>query len=199
MAKEYSVMRFRNGKNIVELCLERKIRKNGYAGLVFSKLFGETIGIFVDENHLDERCIRGGYITARKDGTDPCIILDGATFNGIKRGEATARFLLMHEIGHYCCGHLADPPLLEDELSKRKACLAENNVSSEEVEADCFAAEYLGAVCARWALQEAMEQRMTRDVFFGVAMEPDSQMVRREYQLRIEPVNERFGLSEEDE
>ena len=179
--------------------MERKVRKTGFAGLVCSKEFGETIGIFVDGNHVDDRCIRGGYITARKDGTAPCIILDTATFNGIKRGEVDARFLLMHEVGHYCCGHLVDPPLLDDECSRRKACMEKNEVSPEDLEADCFAAEYIGAVNARWALQETMEQRMTRDFLFGVEMEPESKIALREFQLRIESVNERFGLSEEDE
>ena len=199
MAREYTYMRFDNKKDIIEVCLERKVRKNGFAGLVSSKLFGETVWVFVDETHLDERCIRGGYINARKDGTNPCIVLDTATFIGIKRGETNARFLLMHEIGHYCCGHLADPPLLEDEYSKRKACLEENDVSSEELEADYFAAEYLGAVYVRWALQEAMEQRMTRDFRLGVEGEPVSQMALCEYQLRIDSISEQFGLYEEDE
>ena len=199
MARVYSVLRFHNGKDIVELCLERKIRKNGFAGIVFSKLFDETIGIYVNDCLLDEYCIRGGYITVLEDGTCPRIILDTATLNGIKRGVVASRFLLMHEIGHYCCGHLTDPPLVEDENSKRIACLLKNDVSSDEVEADCFAAEYLGAENVRWALQETMEQRMTRDLFFRVEMEPESKIALREFQLRIESVNERFGLSEEDE
>ena len=48
-------------------------------------------------------------------------------------------------------------------------------------------------------MQEAMEQRMARDLFFGVNMEEESEMAMREYNLRIEAICECFGLAEESE
>lgn len=115
-----SYMRFGKGKRIIELCLERKARKHGFAGIVASKLFRETIGIYINDELLEEYCIGRGYITAQEDGTHPIIILDTDTFNGIKRGENADRFLLLHETGHYSCGHLAESSALDDEFSYRK-------------------------------------------------------------------------------
>ena len=199
MAREYTVMRLGKGKKKIELCLERRIRKYGYAGLIISNLFQEEIIIRVNESRLDEYCIRRGYISAREDGTHPKIIIDTDSFNGIKRGVIADRFMLFHEIGHYCCGHLTNPPELEAEFSKRIEHLENDEVSADEVAADCFAAEYLGPEQVILALQEAMEQRMTNDLFYGTADDPISKMAIYEYQLRIDAVNERFGLLEEDE
>lgn len=196
MAREYSFMRFGNRNNRIELCLERKVRKSGYAGFISSKLLREVIGIFVNDNLLDENCIRGGYITVWEDGTYPRIILDTATFNGIKRGSVTDRFLLFHEIGHYFCGHLLTLSTLEAEFSERNVHLERYEVSADEVEADCFGAEYLGAEYAIWALQEAMEQRMAGDLLCGSVENTASKMAILEYQLRIDAVNEYFGLYE---
>lgn len=39
MAREYTVMRFGKRKKKIELCLERRIRKNSYAGLIISNFF----------------------------------------------------------------------------------------------------------------------------------------------------------------
>ena len=71
MAREYIVMRLGKGKKKIELCLERRIRKYGYAGLIISNLFQEDIVILVDDSRLYEYCIRRGYISAREDGTHP--------------------------------------------------------------------------------------------------------------------------------
>lgn len=199
MAREYTVMRFGKRKKKIELCLERRIRKNSYAGLIISNFFREEIVILVDDSRLDGYCIRRGYISALEDGTHPKIILDTDSFNGIKQGVIADRFLLFHEIGHYCCGHLTNPPELEAEFSKRIACLENDEVSADEVAADCFAAEYLGPEQVILVLQEAMGQRMTNDLFYGMAEDPISKMAIYEYQLRIDAVNERFGLLEEDE
>ena len=45
MAREYIVMRLGKGKKKIELCLERRIRKYGYAGLIISNLLTFSIGI----------------------------------------------------------------------------------------------------------------------------------------------------------
>ena len=198
MARDYSFMRFANKEDRIELCLERKIRKSGYAGFISSKYFEELIVIFVNDRLLDEYCIRGGYISVQEDGTHPKIILDTATFNDIKRGVATARFLLFHEIGHYFCGHFAEKSTLEDEFHKRNLHLKSYEVSTDEVEADCFGAEFLGAEYAIGALQDAMEQRMINDLLCGTLENDASQMAMREYQLRIDAVQERFGLYQKD-
>jgi hypothetical protein len=114
MGREYCVMRFGRSGRKVDVCLERKIRKNGYAGFVSAKNFQETVIIVVNDVFLAEQGIRIGYITAQKDGTHPVIILTSTVFVELKRGILSARFFLMHELGPYYYGHLEQPPTLED-------------------------------------------------------------------------------------
>ena len=129
MAREYTYMPFGKGAHRLEVVLERKVRRGGYAGLVVSKQFPETIGIVVREDLLDEMNVQSVYITAKKDGSDPRIILSMEALVGIKRGCIADRFSLLHEVGRYVCGHLADPPELEEENAMRERLLEENQVS----------------------------------------------------------------------
>lgn len=84
------------------MLLERKVWKNGFAGLVLSDCFEDSIVLAVDNRRLDEDCLRGIYITAQKDGSKPVIVLSTAAFVGLKRGYDINRFALLHEVGHYC-------------------------------------------------------------------------------------------------
>lgn len=194
MSREFSSMRFGKGANSLEICLERKVRKSGFAGFVTSTRFRESITIIVNDALLDEHNVRCGYITVRKDGTNPIIILENRTFNEIKRGVPTARLLLFHEIGHYCCGHLDCPPELETEFERRNDYAEQNGVSPEELEADNFAVEYLGADYVAWALQDWIDERATIDLIFGVGADPISGVAIKEYQARIDAINERYNL-----
>lgn len=196
MSREYTYMPFGKGAHRLEVVLERKVRKGGYAGFVASKQFRETIGVVVREDLLDEMNVRSVYITAKKDGRDPRIILSTETFVGIKRGCIADRFLLLHEVGHYACGHLVDPPDIEEEFAMRERLLEDNQVSKDELDADAFAANYLGAEVVAWALQEKMERRLATDLMCGVEEEDISQKALLEYQLRIDAINDRFCLGE---
>lgn len=199
MSREYSIMRFGKPGNQINLCLERKIRKNGYAGFATSRNSREHIYIVVNEGLLNELGIRNGYITSNKDGTLPRIIMRAAVFNGFKQGKLSDRFLVFHEIAHYCCGHLRQQSELTEENTRREALTAQCLVSEDELEADRLAAEYLGAEAAVSALQEAMEQRMAYDIFYGSVDDPISPAALTEYQLRIDAINEHFDLYEYEE
>ena len=196
MAREYTYMPFGKGAHRLEVVLERKVRRDGYAGFVVSKQFSETIGIVVREDLLDEMNVRSVYITAKKDGSNPCIISSSDTFVRIKRGCIADRFSLLHEVGHYVCGHLVDPPELEEENAMRERLLEENQVSQDELDADAFAVNYLGAESVARALQESMERRFAADLAYGVAEEDISKKALWEYQLRIDAINDRFCLGE---
>ena len=196
MAREYTYMPFGKGAHRLEVVLERKVRRGGYAGLVVSKQFPGTIGIVVREDLLDEMNVQSVYITAKKDGSDPRIILSMETLVGIKRGCMADRFSLLHEVGHYACGHLVDPPDIEEEFAMRERLLEENQVSQDEVDADAFAVNYLGAEAVVWALQESMERRMAADLACCIEEDDISQKALLEYQLRIDAINDRFGLCE---
>ena len=188
MGREYCTMRLGRHEQKVELCLERRIRKNGYAGFVSSKCFREDVLIVVNDGFLEDQGIRVGYITAREDGTHPMVIMTSTAFTELKQGHLSVRFFLMHELGHYYHGHLAQPPKLEDVFSEREASMNKGIVPKEELEADSFAAQYLGAERAIAALQEAMEERMAYDLMCGTSADPISELVLCEYQLRIDAI-----------
>lgn len=95
------------------------------------------------------------------------VVMTNTAFVGLKQGTVSDRFFLLHELGHYYCGHLAQPPKLEDEFAKRKTAMGKGVVPKEEREADSFAAQYLGTERAIAALQEAMEERMAYDLMCG--------------------------------
>ena len=199
MSKKYTTMYFGKGKNKIGLCLERKISNCGYAGLVFSNGLQERIVLAVNDRKLESLGIRNGYITVDYDGSSPLIVLSTETFNGIKRGNINDRFLLLHEIGHYVCGHLAQCRSMENEFSYRKAALQHNTVTTEELEADRFAAEYLGPEFAVLALQNHMEQRMAYDIYSGTNSDSSSGSAIMEYQLRIDALVEYYDLFECDD
>lgn len=188
MGREYTFMRLGRQGQKIALCLERKIRKNGYAGFISSKCLRDTVMLVVNDAFLDEHGIRIGYITAQEDGTNPTIILTSTAFIGLKQGSLSVRFFLMHELGHYYHGHLEQPQELEDDFLKRQAALAKGIVPKEELEADNFAVQYLGAENAMTALQEVMEERMIYDLMCGTSADPTSELALREYQLRIDAI-----------
>ena len=196
MRRKYSVMHYGKGKSRITLLLERKVWKNGFAGLVLSDRLEDSIVLAVDNRRLDENCLRRIYITAQKDGSKPVIVLSTAAFVGLKRGYDINRCALLHEVGHYCCGHLVNPPLLEEEVERRSKLVAQNKVAEEELAADAFAAEYLGAEYVAWALQECMDQWFAEQLCEDV---PDDGQVLREYKMRINHLSRQFGLDEEDE
>ena len=91
---------------------------------------------------------------------------------------------------------MVDPPELEEENAMRERLLEENQVSQDELDADAFAVNYLGAESVARALQESMERRFAAELAYGVAEEDISKKALWEYQLRIDAINDRFGPCE---
>ena len=199
MARDFSYMHFKKGEEKITICLEKKIHKTGFAGFVGSPRFQENILLCVADERLAKLNIRGGYITTKEDGSDPRVFLDSNTFDNIKRGDIAARFMLFHEMGHYCCGHLASPPDVQEESKRRKALISQGKVSEEEVEADRFAAEYLGPETVMEALQEAQENRFAFDLYNGTQNEECSILAVREFRLRMDAIATYFGIADEYE
>ena len=188
MSREFSYMRFGRGARQIMLYLERKICKTGYAGLIFAPLLPEPIRIFVNDRRLEEMGIRVGYISVLPDGTDPVIFLTSEAFCALKRGSRSMRFLLFHEIGHYVCGHLSRPPRAEDPHRRRFELVTRGQVCPDELEADRFAAAYLGDDYAVWALQDAMSERLRFDIRTGAFGDEISCGALAEFQMRIDAI-----------
>ena len=190
MSREFSYMRFGKGTRQMALYTERKICKNGYAGVVFSPLLHESIRIFVNDRRLEDMAIRMGYISVLPDGTDPVIFLTTDAFYALKRGSRAMRFLLFHEIGHYVCGHLSRPPRAGDPNRRRFELVTRGLVCPDELEADRFAVTYLGRDYAIWALQEAMGERLCFDMRTGAFGDEISNGALAEFQMRIDAISD---------
>ena len=188
MSREFSYMRFGKGARQIALYTERKICKNGYAGVIFSPLLAESIRIFVNDRRLAEMSIRLGYISVLPDGTDPVIFLTTEAFYALKRGSRSMRFLLLHEIGHYVRGHLSRPPRAGDPNYRRFELVSRGQVCPDELEADRFAVAYLGQDYAVWALQEAMGERLCFDMRTGAFGDELSNGALAEFQMRIDAI-----------
>ena len=188
MSREFSYMRFGKGARQIALYTERKICKNGYAGVIFSPLLPESIRIFVNDRRLEDMAIRVGYISVLPDGTDPVIFLRSDAFYALKRGSRSMRFLLLHEIGHYVCGHLSRPPRSEDPHLRRFELVTRGQVCPDELEADRFAAAYLGPDYAALALREAMDERLRFDMRTGAFGDALSNGALAEFQMRIDAI-----------
>ena len=190
MSREFSYMRFGKGPRQMALYTERKICKNGYAGVIFSPLLNESIRIFVNDRRLEDMAIRVGYISVLPDGTDPVIFLTTDAFYALKRGSRSMRFLLLHEIGHYVCGHLSRPPRAGDPNYRRFELVTRGQVCPDELEADRFAAAYLGQAYAVQALQDAMTERLRYDLRTGAFGDALSNGALAEFQMRMDAISD---------
>ena len=119
-----------------------KPMQNGIVGLVTSRIFSDKIPIIID-NIPDEECdLDFACLACGKNGSVPRIIISREVFYDIKRGKPYARFILLHEIGHYFHKHhLIQNKYRDEERAELASC---DEASEEEIKADLFAAEYLG-------------------------------------------------------
>ena len=197
MRREYSYMYFGKKKNRITLLLERKVRKGGFAGVVLSNRFKADIPLAVDNERLDEICAHGMCIGALGgDRSKPAIMLSTAEFVGLKRGYPASRFALLHEVGHYCCGHLVNALPSKEERELREKLVAQNKVAEDELAADAFAVEYLGAWYVSLAIADRIDQLAAEQLHYGIdGFTPPM----REYQMRIDHIAEQFGFYDEDE
>lgn len=97
---------------------------------------------------------------------------------------------MFHEIGHYRLGHLDVCTEIEQESAERKRLLREYKVYQVELEADRFAASYMGIDEAIAALTEAQECRMRDDIIYGSYGAELSILALREYDFRIQALEE---------
>ena len=138
----YQEMSFGKKQKRISLIHMNKPIQNGIVGLVTSRMFSDKIAIIID-NIPDEECDRDfACLACGKNGSVPRIIMSREVFYDIKRGKPYARFILLHELGHYFHQHHLIQNKYRDE---ERAELASNDeASEEEIKADLFAAEYLG-------------------------------------------------------
>ena len=118
--------------------------EKGLSGMVRGKDFANDLAILLDKEPSEE----AEYLYAALVGSGDlffAIRMSPAVFHGIRRGDPMARTCLFHELGHYVRKHLLTPGFQTEDYDRERYFLAsEGKVIRQELEADAFAAEYLG-------------------------------------------------------
>lgn len=116
----------------------------GLTGMVRGKGFANDLAILLDNEPSED----AEYLHAALVGSGDlffAIRMSPEVFHGIRRGDPMARTCLFHELGHYVRKHLQTPGFQTGDYDRERYSLAsEGKVIRQELEADAFAAEYLG-------------------------------------------------------
>ena len=145
MDLSYNVMRFGPKKHKIKIIHLKKPVTKGLAGMVRSKLFVQDIALIVDQrplHDLDYNLMCLSHVGGRENVQ---IWMEPDVFYGIKRGDPLARTSLFHELGHQYLGHLKDTTEEMEEYDEARVQAVKNGqVMQAELDADQFAADYLG-------------------------------------------------------
>lgn len=110
-----------------------------YVGFAVSPSFEEAVPIVVEDEHLDRsRMLFAGAMIAGIAGKDHTIIALHYRFYTELQKNERLEALIDHELGHICCGHLADSTLDEVQKERVDQQMA-GQIAREELEADQFA------------------------------------------------------------
>ena len=159
----YQIMRFGKKERRIDVLHLRKPVKKGLAGMVMSNLFPHNVALVVDPRPIEDleysfMCLSRGAVP-----DSASIWMEEDTFYGIKRGEPLARTCLFHELGHYYYQHLKGSEEEMDAYDEARVSAVETGqVIQEELDADQFAADYLGKGYVIAGLSKLMEETSNR-------------------------------------
>ena len=191
MGLSYNVMRFGPKKHKIKIIHLKKPVTKGLAGMVISKLFVQDIALIVDSRpptELNYNLMCLSHIGGRENVQ---IWMEPDVFYGIKRGDPLARTSLFHELGHHCLGHLKDSTEeMEAYDEARVQAVINGQVIQAELDADQFAADYLGrdyVIRGLADISAALAQESACD-------EEQQAIALKEMDLRIEKLQHVSGL-----
>ena len=145
MKFKYNTMSFGKKENRINVIHLKKPLDNGFAGMITSGLFRENIAVVVMKNEIDFPDCQFACLSSAADNTSVKVEMEENIFYGIKRNDKMARTVLFHELGHYYYNHLKNGTAdMEVYASERLDRALHSEVIPQELEADLFAARYLG-------------------------------------------------------
>lgn len=133
---------FGKGKNRLVFSHMNKPIGHGLIGMVRSNLFPYPVAIVIDDTQAEGKDYSFACLACAENGTVPRILIDRELFYDIIRGSVVARVILLHELGHYQHQHLSHR--VEDRDQVRTNLATAGDVDPNELEADLYAATYLG-------------------------------------------------------
>ena len=185
MKLDYQTMSFgKKGRRITITHLRKPIQY-GLASMASSKLFRQNIPLVIDDHANDRFDYDFACLAYSPDVDAVRILMDENIFYGIKRGEAMSRTVLFHEMGHYYHRHMrSSREEAEAYDAKRMQMVSEGKVIRNELDADAFAAEYLGNALVVQGLTD-LKKALVRHIESGFYDEESGQASVRELELRI--------------
>ena len=196
MSRKMTTRYFRSEKEVIEVSTLKKPDKYGFFGWMESHSSGKYVRIWVDDATLERLHIRNGYIRYYDDPSKATIVIDTAMFQDYKRNGFEGPMLLFHEFGHFMLGHLEDDPTVENEFDRRLELLEQDKVSQEELDADAYAAKFIGGDTVYSALWESRESRSAL-CFFDC--DETDEAALKEYDLRMRAIAAAYGLEHDEE
>lgn len=184
MKRKYITIPFGKKEKRVRIVLCRKTMAKGLAGLIQGKCLPHDLAILIDNTSPEKT----EYLHAALVGSGDMVFavqLTPTVFHGIRQGDAMARVCLFHELGHFVCKHLEEPGFQTERYDAERYRLAsEGKVIRQELEADAFAAKYLGCNVVADGLGEIRHMH-EKSVDFGVYAPEEIAIAMQELDNRI--------------
>lgn len=148
MKRRFVHIPFGKGDKRVVVTLCRKPMQKGLAGYIRGKSLPGNLALILSDLPPTRLGFEFAALADYGSGAVFGVIMTSEVFHGIRRGDAMARTCLFHELGHYQRGHTAQQNSdISTKDLERCRIASEGEVSPFELEADAFAAEYLGNAC----------------------------------------------------
>ena len=190
MKRKYITIPFGKKEKRVRIVFCRKPMAKGLAGMIRGKCLPHDLAILIDNTPPE----KAEYLHAALVGSGDRVFavqLTPAVFHGIRRGDAMARTCLFHELGHFVCRHLETPGFQTESYDAERYHLAsESKVIRQELEADAFAAEYLGCDVVADALG-AIRHLHEKSLASGVYAPEEIAIAMQELDNRIKALEEK--------
>lgn len=178
MSRRWRFMAFSNGADTIRFTYLKKPKTGmlGYAGIMESSLFDEIIVVVDNRPEEDKQYDLACALQTGKNGYSG-VILDRDIFTGFLQGSDMARMTVFHEIGHIyhkdVLRHIGN--------EERKKIVEQGEVSIPELEADRFAADFLGTDTVINGLGDLREEAMA---LYGENHTEETDLVLQELKLR---------------
>lgn len=140
---KHGTISFGKGDKRIVLFHMNKPIGGGVIGMVKSKILPMPVAVVIDETPADKRDYEFACLACAENGIAPRILLERELYYDIMRGSTEARVILLHELGHYYHQHLLQK--VADRDNVRNTWALSGYTDPNEIEADMFAASYLGA------------------------------------------------------
>lgn len=148
----------------------------------------ETIAvILLDDDSVEQSKFRSMFVTYNSKFKVFVICINQKQLKDFQSENGISYFGLFHELGHIHYGHVfKNKNRTQDEIRRERIeAILMGKVVKDELEADAFAAEYVGNLTAVLALQKMREDRRMRDIQANCQNGRNAVLALKEYDYRI--------------